>query len=95
MQLLCVGIKRKTGLKWFLGAHLDQRIGHLIVHLLSGLINEIRPVKRELFGRLICCPGLLYEALTAVQVHGQHLPRAESLLPVVQGPAPDHHLHRL
>lgn len=81
--------------KLFPGTYLDQRIGNLIVHLLSGLINEIGPIKGELFGWLICCSGLLYEALAPVQVHGQRHLRAQSLLPVIQGPAPDHHLHRL
>lgn len=77
------------------GAYLNQGIGNLVVHLLSGLINEVGAIEGELFGWLIRCPGLLYEALAAVQVHGQHHLRAQALLPVIQGPAPDHHLHRL
>lgn len=98
--LLCIGSENKQNSKkntdtskLLPGAHLNQRIGNLIVHLLGGLINEVGPVEGELFGGLVRRPGLLDEALAAVQVHGQHHLGAEGLLPVVQGPAPDHHLH--
>lgn len=87
--------ENKAGSKPVPQAYLHQRIGNLIVHLLSGLINEVGPVKGELLWWLIRSPGLLHEALAAVQVHGQHHLGAEGLLPVIQGPAPDHHLHCL
>lgn len=85
--------KKKTESKVGARAYLNQRIGNLVVHLLSGLINEVSPIKGELFGRLVHCPGLFYEALAAVRVDGENRVRAESLLPVIQGPAPHNHLH--
>lgn len=75
--------------------HLHERISDLVVHLLGGVLLTVGAVEGEVLGRLVGSPGPLDEAVAAVRLHGQHRAAAQSPLPLVQGPAPDHHLHRL
>lgn len=76
-------------------SHLHQRIRNLVVHLLSGMVHTVGAIEGKLLGRLFWSSGPLDETLAALRLHGQHRLAPQSLLPVVQGPAPDHHLNRL
>jgi len=76
-------------------SHLDQGIGHLVVQLLGGLLHGVGSVEGKQLGGLIGGRGPLDEALALVGVQGHHGPAAQRPLPAVQGPAADHHLHRL
>lgn len=88
-------IKAVIHYSFILAAYLNQRISNLVVELFSSLVDVVGPVKGELFGWLVHSAGLVNEALAPAHVHGQHHLTAESLLPVIQRPAPHHHLHRL
>lgn len=74
---------------------LHQRICNLVVHLLSSLIDEVRPVEGKLLGRLLGGSWLLDETLAVAAINRHHHLAVERFLPVVQRSASDHHLHRL
>lgn len=76
-------------------SYLHKRISNLVVHLLRGMFHAVGPIEGELLGRLFWSFGPQDETLAALRVNGQHRLAPQSLLPVVQGPAPDHHLHCL
>lgn len=76
-------------------SHLHKRIRDLVVHELGGVFRAVGAIEGELLGRFLWSRGPLDETLAALRVNGQHRPAPQSLLALVQGPAPDHHLHRL
>lgn len=73
-----------------LQAYLNQRVGDLVVHLLSGLANEVGSIKGELFWWLLLRPWLLDETLTATHLYGYYVLH---LLPIIHRRTTDHYLH--